>query len=171
MDSSTIDYAPIPGQQRRAPWIWRGAVAFVTILLGLSLYGLVGGIVVSTVTLEMDTVSGSHRVTTERLWASKPIVQTTTTAFATALADRKINYTPKWVFMSGAKQNCFGRTLSIGCAGAPDSNGYHWLLAAHCDTMSDEALRKLVTVLETGSDEQQRAALDDIVALLRSGGN
>lgn len=166
MDKSTIDYAPIPGQHRRGPWIWGAAVVCVTILAGLAVYDLVGGIVVSTVTLEMDTVSGSQRVTTERLWASGPIVQTTTAAFATALADRKINYTPKWVFISGAKQNGLGRTLSIGCARAPVSNGYHWLLVAYCDTMSDEALRKLVTVLETGSDERQRAALDDIAAVL-----
>jgi hypothetical protein len=156
MTSAPLDYVqPDTPRRRRRPWHVVGAVAVVA-----SVALLLPGISVRQVESRIDTVTGSVTWTTTWPLGIHGGTRTAVSPLEARLKAAGIPWTPDPRFIHNTHRNVFGGAIKYECSSAPPVYSLRPMLHAFCACATDGELREFVRVMQSGSDAQQRAAVD-----------
>lgn len=112
-----------------------------------------------TTTVEVDAVSGQVRKS--NLWAGG---RRSMSVESSELSDRYralgVAWTPDWRTINVNEYNILGNATSRGCSTAPQIYHLRPVLAAFASASSAEQLREFVKVMQSGSESEQRNAVD-----------
>jgi hypothetical protein len=144
-----------PRSRRRVPWRTIGVVAAVLVL------AVAGGtIAVKQVEGRMDAVTGSVTRQTVWLFGVKSAPRVEVSPLETRLRSRGISWTPSWQFLHNTHRTVFGVATCYECGSAPAISQLCPVLGLFASASSDAELREFVRVMESGTDAQQKAAVD-----------
>jgi hypothetical protein len=157
MDPTPLSYVSpdTPRSRRRVPWRTIGVLAAA---LFLALAG--GTIAVKRVEGHMDAVTGS--VTRQTVWLlgvrSAPRVEVS--PLETRLRNSGISWTPSWRFLHNTHCTVFGVATCYECGSAPAIGQLRPALGLFVSASTDAELRDFVHVMESGTDAEQKAAVE-----------
>jgi hypothetical protein len=112
-----------------------------------------------TSTLRIDAVSGSTQQLTGAFFGSAVSEVVTPSPLEVRLCEAGIAWTPDWRVLGQSERNSFGVLVSRGCGIAPEIHQIVPVLEGYARVANEDELRQFVNVLQTGSDDQQRAAV------------
>jgi hypothetical protein len=157
MRSTPLNYASsnTPGSQRRGPW---RTLIIVGVLLLLALAAPT--VSVRQVESRMDAVTGS--MTSRTVWVfgitSGPRVEVS--PLETRLKRSGITWSPAWRFLHNTHRNIFDAATCHECGSAPAIYQLRPWLKEFAAGSTDAELREFVRVMESGTEAEQRAAVD-----------
>jgi hypothetical protein len=155
MTSHPLDYALSPPAWRRLPWRALAAAAFLLVVSFC-----LTAVPVREDESRMDAVTGS--MTSQTIWLGclsagpRPDVS----PLEVHLSQRGIPWTPRWQSLHAVSSSSLGYVTSRGCASAPPIYSLRTVLKEFVAAASDDEIRAFVRVMESGTEEQQRAAVD-----------
>ena len=143
----TLDYAPHAPRRRWARWSVGISllVLIVTLLIPLPVWWVTTSVNPTTGTVVRQT---------------RTRVVTIPSPLETRLAAAGIPWTANPRFLSETSYDIFGRQLGRACAIAPPIYQLRPVLKEFAAASTDDELRAFVRVMESGTDAEQRAAVD-----------
>ena len=146
----TLDYAP-PAHRRRLPRWARWSIGISLLVLTLA---LLIPLPVRRVTTSVNPTTG----TVVRQTGAR--VVTILSPLEARLAAAGIPWTARPRFLGETSYDIFGQSQGRACASAPPIYQLRPLLKEFAAASTDAELRSFVRVMETGTDAEQRAAVD-----------
>lgn len=157
-----IDYA------RRGLWPRHSSVGWwlvvaVAVLAGLVL--LVAGSIAGPAGIDLgwvDAVTGSYKSRTDRLWGwRKSPEQVTPSPLALRLRRMGVATQPDWRNIKGTYRDLSGRQIGSGHGWGPPIKSFRGELQQWwVDASTDAEILEFVRVMQNGTEDQQRAAVD-----------
>lgn len=151
------DYAWPPAPRSRQRWRWWALTAAV---IALAAALLLPAITVRQVESRIDAVTGSMTWKTVWLFGITSAPRLEVSPLETRLKKGGVSWTPSWRFLHNTHRNIFGNATCYECGSAPPI--YHLLpvLDEFVRASTDDELREFVAVMQSGTEEQQKAAVD-----------
>jgi hypothetical protein len=110
-------------------------------------------------TIWTDPVTGSRKSQTKFLFLQ--IRQTREISpLQTWMDEHHIAYQQQWQFLARSGESLFGRTLMRGCGSAPPNYSLLTFMEDYLKLAGESQIRELIHILQTGTQEQQQAAVD-----------
>jgi hypothetical protein len=160
MSSTTLDYVLPDTPRLRRRWPGR-----TLCLIGAALLIAIAAPTadVRQVESRMDVVTGS--MTWKTVWlfgiTSGPRVEVS--PLETRLRSSGIQWTPSWQFLHNTHRNVLGHATCYECGSAPAIYGLRPVLEEFAAASTDAELREFVRVMQSGTDAEQRAAVEAAV--------
>jgi hypothetical protein len=112
--------------------------------------------------MRMDAITGSvqHQTFWPRRMTFGPVF--TPSPLELRLKKMGVTWTPAWTFVCGPERTIFGSTVVSVCGSTPPIGGMcgNTGLQMYVDNASDAEVLELVHILQTGTDAQQKAAME-----------
>ena len=157
MTSTPLDYASSHTPRPRRRWPWR----VLWVVAGLLLAALaVPQVTVRRVESRIDPVTGSVRWKTVWPFGITSGRRVDVSPLETRLANSGIPWTPSWRFGHRTRYNLFGAAVCVECGSAPPVYQLRPVAQGFAAAATDAELLEFVRVLRTGTDAEQRAAVD-----------
>jgi hypothetical protein len=164
MNSTPLEYASAPvtrgplryiARGRRFPWkrIVLGLLILVALICAWT-------VEVSTDDLQIDAVTGTMFRKTSWRFGFTTGERIDASPLEIELKKRGIPWTPNWCFLNSNGQNIMGLLLYRGCSNGPPILGMKPILQPFVAKATDAELREFVQVMQSGTDDQQKAAVD-----------
>lgn len=137
----------------------RRVLAVIALLVTVALFAF-GSIEVRHDMTWVDSIAGStKRQTTWRYGTtSEPVIERS--PIAMRLERIGEGWVPRWQALGVRGRTVYGSRTSIGCSTAPPIYGL-WSLQRHfIGGSSDDEVREFVRIMQEGSEEEQRKAVD-----------
>ncbi len=108
----------------------------------------------------IDAVSGSMKRETVSAFGRSSGEIVKPSPLEQRLSQDGISWTPDWRFLHNVRRTAFGRAAGYECGSAPPIYQIRPLLAAFARASSNEQLRDFVKVMQSGSEIEQKTAVD-----------
>lgn len=108
----------------------------------------------------VDAVTGSMRRQTVWPFGTSRGVVTQASPLELELCQRGIRWSADWRFLSEADRTLLGNATSRGCGVAPPIYQIRSVLGQFASASSNDELREFVRVMQSGSEDERRAAVD-----------
>ncbi len=108
----------------------------------------------------MDAVTGSNSWKTVWLMGITSGPHVEVSPLQARLTSSGIPWTPSWQFLHNTHRNVFGGATCYECGSAPAIYQLSPALKAFVGASTDAELRDFVRVMQSGTDAQQKAAVD-----------
>jgi hypothetical protein len=108
----------------------------------------------------MDAVTGSTAWNATWLFGVTSGPRFDVSPLETRLKSSGINWTPSWNFLHSTGRNVFGGATSYGCGSAPRIYQLRPVLKEFAAASTDAELRDFVRVMQSGTDAEQKAAVE-----------
>lgn len=155
MRLATCNYAMSDTPRRRWGWRTPGAVAAVLLMVVAAPW-----ITVRQVESRMDAVTGSVTWKTVWLFGISSGARVDVSPLEMRLRSSGISWTPSWRLLHNAHRNVFGGATLCECGSAPAIYQLHPVIKQFTDASTDAELREFVRIMQSGTDDQQKAAID-----------
>ena len=152
--TTPIDYGSTDCRRR---WPCRALLGAAALLLTV---GTVPGIAVRQVESRVDAVTGSMTWKTVWLFGLSAGTRVDVSPLETRLKQSGIPWTPDWRFLHNTHRNVFGGATCYECGSAPPIYRLRPVLGEFTAASTDDELRAFVLIMETATEEEQRAAVD-----------
>lgn len=156
MYPAPLNYEPSK-PSRLSRTLWRQAVVIGLVVLVVA---AMPGVTVRKVESRIDEVTGS--MSWENVWifgiTSGPRI--TPSSLETRLKQSGISWTPRWHTLHNTHRNIFGSALRYDCSSAPPIFEIRLVLREFATTCTDDDLREFVRVMQSGTESEQKAAVD-----------
>jgi len=131
-----------------------GAVAVIVLFLVIPIT------FTNSSSIYIDPVTGSLK----RSWTYRLGTKTATQIDQSPLVRRMsilgIPWTPTWQFLHRYDRGFFGGNRGVSCGMAPPIYSFRAIATDYCEAATDTEIRAFVAIMQTGTEEQQRAAID-----------
>jgi hypothetical protein len=154
MTSHALDYG-LPSITRR--WRWRVPVSAALVLFGA--FCLVS-VPVRQVESRVDGVTGSMTWKTVWLCCMTSGPRKDVSPLEARLTRMGASWTPQWYTLHNTHRTLLGRATCYECGSAPPIHGLRPCLEEFVKASSDEEIRQFVRVMASGTEAEQRAAVD-----------
>ena len=111
----------------------------------------------------IDAVTGSTRRQTVWTFGITRGPSVGPSPLETRLRDKGIGWSADWRFVSETQRTLLGTAISRGCGIAPPIYQIRSMLGEFVSVSSDDDLWEFVRVMQSGGDEEQRAAVNAAV--------
>jgi hypothetical protein len=158
MTSPPLNYmSPQTTRQYTRRWPWRtlSVVATLSLLLIASL-----AVTVRQIEGWIDPVTGSMMGKTVWLFGITTGPHVNVSALELRLKSSGIRWTPSWRFLHNTHLNIFGGATCHECGSAPPIYQVRPVLEEFAAASTDAELREFVRVMQSGTDAEQKAAVD-----------
>jgi hypothetical protein len=163
MSTQSLDYQSPRTGRRRVSWSAVAVVATVVVLLSL----FVPTFAVRSTSVRMDAVTGSVQRQTTWLGCFRCGPRIETAPLETRLKQSNIAWTPTWQFLHNYEYNLVGGRGGVGCGRAPEIYSFAFSFSDEfAKSASDAELRDFVTVMQTGTEREQRETIEAVVERL-----
>lgn len=126
----------------------------------LFLLGAASTVTVRRVESRVDAVTGSMTWKTVWLFGITSGPRLDASPLETRLRSSGITWTPAWRFLHNTHRTILGNATCFECGSAPPIYQIRAVLKDFAAASTDAELRELVRVMETGTDDQQKAAVE-----------
>jgi hypothetical protein len=154
MAVQSLDYG-LPSARYRSPW--RAVAAAAGALLGLF---LLTSAPVRQVESRVDGVTGSMSWKTVWFFGLTSGPRKDVSPLEARLVRAGVPWTSRWHTLHNTHRTLFGRATCYECGSAPAISPLRSCLQEFVDASSDEQIRTFVRVMESGTEDEQRAAVD-----------
>ena len=158
MESQPIEY----GHVERPSFRRVSLCVAIGVLVALALFVL-PSIEVATTWHRVDAVTGSTMVQTDWPLGFSGRARVTPSPLERRLRSMGLEWKRDWRPVGCVGSSVLGNTVSRGCGPAPAIYQLGPAQVQYAETASDKDVLGLVSVLQSGTDAQQRTALDDAV--------
>ena len=164
MTAPTLDYGR-PARWQRDRWWLKYAAGAAALLLVASV-----SLTSKSVVTQIDSVTGTTQTSTRWPLGVTTGPRVSPTPLEARLTAAGIMWTPTWQFFGERGVTLYGRTFRYGCGRTPAAYTLGvFRRPEYWETMTDADLRGLVLVLQTGTEDQQRAAVAAVEEKLLAG--
>jgi len=154
MAVQSLDYGLSSARHRS---LWRAVAAAAGVLLGVF---FLTSAPVRQVESRVDGVTGS--MTWKTVWfiglTSGP--RKDVSPLEARLVQAGVPWTPRWHTLHNTHRTLFGRATCYGCGSAPAIYPLRSCLQEFVDASSEDQIRAFVRVMESGTEDEQRAAVE-----------
>jgi hypothetical protein len=157
MSSTPLNYVSPDSPRTRRRWPWRTLSVIAAVLLLLVVAPTVA---VRQVESRMDAVTGSMTWKTAWLFGITSGPRLDVSPLETRLKSSGIPWTPSWQFLHNTHRNVFGSATCYECGSAPAIYHLRPVLKEFAAASSDAELREFVRVLQSGTEAEQKAAVE-----------
>jgi hypothetical protein len=159
MTTASLDHAPSEAQESRSRW----RRALITLVIIFAAVLLLPPITVRQVESRMDPVTGSMTLKTVWLFGITSGPQLDVSPLETRLKTSGIEWMRSWQFLHNTHRNIFGRATRYECGIPPLIYELRPVLAEFAAASTDEELRQFTSLMQSGTDAEQKAAIDAAV--------
>jgi hypothetical protein len=157
MDSTPLNYVSPDTARSRRRWPWRTlSVSAAVLLLALA----APTVTVRRVESRVDAVTGSMTWKTVWLFGITSGPRVDVSPLETRLTSSGIPWTPSWQFLHNTHRNAFGGATRYECGSTPPIRQLRPVLREFAAASTDAELREFVRVMQSGTDAEQRAAVE-----------
>lgn len=157
MGSTPIDYSPSNAPRSRQRWPWGEMSIVVAVLL---LFVCAPTVAVKQVESRIDAVTGSMTWKTVWLFGITSGPRLDVSPLETRLKSSGIAWTPSWKFLHNTHRTILGSATCYECGAAPAIYQLRPVLKKLTDASTDAELREFVRIMQSGTDAEQKAAVE-----------
>jgi hypothetical protein len=157
MGSTALNHVSPDTSRLRRRWPWRTLCLVAAVLL---ITIAAPTVAVRQVESGMDAVTGSMTWKTVWLFGITSGARVDISPLETRLKRSGIQWTPSWQFLHNTHRNVFGLATCYECGSAPAIYRICPVLRGFAAASTDAELREFVRVMQSGTDAEQRAAVD-----------
>ena len=160
MSSTALNYVSPDTPRSRRRWPWRTLSAVAAVLL---IAFAAPTVAVKQVESRMDAVTGSMTWKTMWLFGTTSGARVDVSPLETRLKSSGITWAPSWQFLHNKHRTVFGKATCCECGSAPPIYQLRPVLEEFAAASTDADLREFVRVMQSGTDTEQKAAVEAAV--------
>ena len=157
MSPTSLSYSSPDTPRSRRRWPWRRLIAAIAVLL-LALAAPT--VAIRQVESRMDPVTGSMTWKTVWLFGITSGPRVDVSPLETRLKNSGITWTQSWQFLHNTHRTVFGNATCYECGSAPEIYQLRPVLKEFAAASTDAELRKFVRVMQSGTEAEQKAAVE-----------
>jgi len=154
MTIQSIEYASSHRPSRRVP------VRLIVIVLVCLAFFAMPFVTVRQTRSRMDAITGSIEWRTDWVFGFRTGPWIEVSPLENRLRKIGVQWSADWRFLHNTHRTIFGRATCYECGTAPQIYQLRSVMQQFVNASSDDEVRALVRILESGTEEEQRAAVE-----------